>query len=162
MNSESSSIKKKQTNKYIKKVLNVQRVRELLKLRGIDMDVSSEGLRRSETWLISFRRRPFARNVTISSQCREFHHSVGFLHVVQLQPTQHVHSTNISIYIYIYIYCISVVLNLVGGTEPRKFHPCIHRTLRNWKTERTHTQCVGVLTSAEPLTLTHRTQVKNH
>ena len=26
-----------------------------------------------------------------------------------------------------------VVLDLVGGTEPRTFHPCIHRTLRNWK-----------------------------
>ena len=37
-----------------------------------------------------------------------------------------------------------VILNLVGGNEPGKFHPCIHRTLRNWKTERTHTQCVCV------------------
>ena len=27
----------------------------------------------------------------------------------------------------------SVVLNLVGGTEPHKFHTCIHRTLRSWK-----------------------------
>ena len=27
----------------------------------------------------------------------------------------------------------AVVLNLIGGTEPCKFHQCIHRTLRNWK-----------------------------
>ena len=27
----------------------------------------------------------------------------------------------------------SVVLNLIGGTEPCKLHQCIHRTLRNWK-----------------------------
>ena len=26
-----------------------------------------------------------------------------------------------------------VVLNLVGGTEPHKFHTCINRTLRSWK-----------------------------
>ena len=26
---------------------------------------------------------------------------------------------------------IPVVLNLVGGTEPDKFHPCINLTLRN-------------------------------
>ena len=37
---------------------------------------------------------------------------------------------------------ISVVLNLVGSTEPLTFHPCIHRTLRNWKTEWIHTLCV--------------------
>ena len=24
------------------------------------------------------------------------------------------------------------LLNLVGGTEPHKFHTCIHRTLRSW------------------------------
>ena len=27
----------------------------------------------------------------------------------------------------------TVVLNPAGGTEPRKFHTCIHRTLRSWK-----------------------------
>ena len=28
---------------------------------------------------------------------------------------------------------MSVVLNLVGRTEPHKFHTCIHRTVRSWK-----------------------------
>ena len=26
----------------------------------------------------------------------------------------------------------AVVLNSVGGTEPHKFHTCIHGTLRSW------------------------------
>ena len=30
----------------------------------------------------------------------------------------------------------SVVLNLVGGTEPHKFHTCIHRTLRSCKNKK--------------------------
>ena len=29
----------------------------------------------------------------------------------------------------------AVVLNLVGGIEPHKFHTCIHRILRSWKNE---------------------------
>ena len=29
--------------------------------------------------------------------------------------------------------CNPVVLNLIGGTEPHKFHTCIHRTIRSWK-----------------------------
>ena len=29
----------------------------------------------------------------------------------------------------------TVVLNFVGGTEPLKFHTCIHQTLRSWKNE---------------------------
>ena len=33
----------------------------------------------------------------------------------------------------LYIQSLSVVLNLIGGTEPCKLHQCIHRTLRNWK-----------------------------
>ena len=32
-------------------------------------------------------------------------------------------------------YWTAVVLNLAGGTEPHKFHICIHRTLRSCKNE---------------------------
>ena len=57
---------------------------------------------------------------------------------------------------------IPVVLNLVGGTEPDKFHPCIHRTFRRWKNK------LGVVNfvfyfycskslATESLKLTHRT-----
>ena len=35
--------------------------------------------------------------------------------------------------IYILDHVYTVVLNLVGGTEPHKFHTCIHWTLRSWK-----------------------------
>ena len=34
---------------------------------------------------------------------------------------------------YRYSHPITVINNLVGGTETHKFHTCIHRTLRSWK-----------------------------
>ena len=65
---------------------------------------------------------------------------------------------------------IPVVLNRVGGTEPHKFHTCIHRTLRscwsffsaNSKHMYINVYCISAQTcvvnqTGEPLKLTHRT-----
>lgn len=40
---------------------------------------------------------------------------------------------------------MSVVLHLVGGNEPHKFHTCIHRSLCRWKNK-----CVFLNQTAEP------------
>jgi len=60
-----------------------------------------------------------------------------------------------------------VVLNLVGGSEPHKFHSCIHRTLRSWKNKMCvvnfiffYFYCSKSLAS-KPLGF-DRIQVKNH
>ena len=44
----------------------------------------------------------------------------------------------------LWCYSKSVVLNLIGGTEPCKLHQCIHRTLRNWKNKIWFLQNIGI------------------
>ena len=52
------------------------------------------------------------------------------------------------------ISCKPVVLNRVGGTEPHKFHTCIHRTLGSWKNKMCvmnfHFYCSKSLDSTNP------------
>ena len=58
------------------------------------------------------------------------------------------------------IFSRTLILNLVGGTEPHKFDTCIHLTLRNWKNKICVVNfiyfyfCSSKSLTAEPLKLT--------
>ena len=98
---------------------------------------------------------------------KEFIYDIKLYIYIYIWHTLYTGYTHLRVHLSTYIYNMyvarSVVLSLVGGTEPHKFHTCIHRNLRRWKNIMCLVNFIFLtfnaqnLLSPNPLILTHRT-----